>query len=388
MARTIDRDDLERLAIGAGILGTGGGGNPYLGKLHSRRLLDEGAAVTLVHPSEAPDDALVTPVGSMGAPVVSVERVRQGEEFLRSMRVLEKHLGRAFTHVVCSEIGGSNSMSPIIVAAQSGLPVIDGDGMGRAFPELQMDTYMIYGIRPSPAAISDPRGHVAIFDELDDPTTLERYARTVTIQMGGSSGVAGPVMTGKQLKRVVIPGTISLGIAIGDAVLNARAGHADAIDSVLAVSGGQRLFQGKIVDVDRRLVGGFARGVLAVEGIGPRAGESLTIDFQNENLIARTGAGEVLAVVPDLICIVDAETAEPITTEMLRYGLRIEVLGIPAPEALKSEAAMRYVGPAAFGYNDVEFVPLPGVFANQPGAFDLEAAMEHLREAAGHGMVR
>ena len=153
------------------------------------------------------------------------------------------------------------------------------------------------------------------------------------------------------------------------------------VDAVLAISGGQRLFRGKIVDVDRRLVGGFARGVLAVEGMGPHAGRSLTIDFQNENLIARTGDGDVLAIVPDLICIVDAETAEPITTELLRYGLRIEVLGIPAPEALKSEPAMRNVGPAAFGYSDVEFVPLPGIFANKPGAFDLDAALQNLRES-------
>ena len=51
------------------------------------------------------------------------------------------------------------------------------------------------------------------------------------------------------------------------------------------------------------------------------------------------------------------------------------MLGIPAPEALKSAAAMRSVGPAAFGYDDVEFVPLPGYFAHRPGAFDLEAAM-------------
>ncbi len=381
MARTIDRDDLERLAIGAGILGTGGGGNPYLGKLQARQLLDKGKTIEVIPAGDVPDDALVTTVGSIGAPVVSNERPKQGEEFLVSLRALESHLGREITHVTCAEIGGSNSMSPMIVAAQANLPVVDGDGMGRAFPELQMDTFMIYGIRPTPAVISDPRGHVAIFDKLDDPTTLERYARTVTIQMGGSVGAAGPAMSGRELKRTLIRDTITLAIEIGDAVLQARAGHRDPVDAVLAISGGQRLFRGKIVDVDRRLVGGFARGVLSVEGMGSQSGQSLTIDFQNENLIARTGEGEILAVVPDLICIVDAETAEPITTELLRYGLRIEVLGVPAPEALKSEAAMRAVGPGAFGYTGVEFVPLPGYFANKPGSFDLDAALANLHEA-------
>ncbi len=376
MTRNIDRYDLERLAIGAGILGTGGGGNPYLGKLQARQLLEQGKTIEVIPASEVPDDALVTTVGSIGAPVVSNERPKQGDEFLVSLRALETHLGRSITHVTCAEIGGSNSMSPMIVAAQANLPVVDGDGMGRAFPELQMDTFMIYGIHPTPTVISDPRGHVAIFDKVDDPTTLERYARTVTIQMGGSAGAAGPTMSGRDMKRTLIRDTITLAIDIGDAVLNARAGHADAVDAVLGVTGGQRLFRGKIVDVDRRLVGGFARGELSVEGMGQHAGQTLNIDFQNENLIARTGEGEILAVVPDLICIVDAETAEPITTELLRYGLRIEVIGIPAPEALKSEAAMRYVGPAAFGYHDVEFVPLPGAFANKPDVFDLNAALD------------
>jgi DUF917 family protein len=199
--------------------------------------------------------------------------------------------------------------------------------------------------------------------------------------MGGSAGAAGPAMSGRELKRTLIRDTITLAIEIGDAVLQARAGHRDPVDAVLAISGGQRLFRGKIVDVDRRLVGGFARGVLSIEGMGSQSGQSLTIDFQNENLIARTGEGEILAVVPDLICIVDAETAEPITTELLRYGLRIEVLGVPAPEALKSDAAMRAVGPGAFGYTAVEFVPLPGYFANKPGSFDLDAALANLHEA-------
>jgi len=146
-------------------------------------------------------------------------------------------------------------------------------------------------------------------------------------------------------------------------VLKARESHTDPTTAVLAITGGRNLFNGKLVDVQRRLEGGFAKGVLKLEGTGEQSGQSLTIDFQNENLIARTGDGETLAVVPDLICIVDQETAEPITTELVRYGLRVSVLGIPAPIEIKSPQALKVVGPAAFGYPDVEFVPMAGVFA-------------------------
>ncbi len=359
---TVDEEALDRLAIGAGILGTGGGGNPYLGKLHAQRLVAAGARIRVVAPAEVADDALVTSVGFMGAPVVSVERIKRGDEPLMALRALEKHLGRRFTHIVPGEIGGANSTAPLVVGAQSGLPVIDGDGMGRAFPELQMDTFSIYGIPATPGAIADPRGHLAVFDGFADASVLERYARAVCIGMGGSAGYAFPVMSGAELKRTVVGGTITLAIRVGEAVLSARRDHRSPVAAVLGVTGGRRLFVAKIVDVQRRLVGGFARGELLLDGTGDDQARSLTIDFQNENLIARTGDGEILAVVPDLICLVDADTGEPITTELLRYGLRVVLLGIPAPEALKTPAALAVVGPAAFGYHDVPFVPLPGRF--------------------------
>lgn len=353
---------LEALAIGAGILGTGGGGNPYLGKIEAREQLRAGRSIRVVSIDELPDDAFVTTVGGMGSPTVGIERVGRGDECLLAMRTLERHLDRSFSHVIPGEIGGSNSMRPMIVAAQVGLPVIDGDGMGRAFPELQMDTFSIYGVLPTPGALADPRGHQVIFDSISDPTTLERYARVVTIQMGGAAGYAFPPMTADEVRRTAIPGTVTLAIAIGDAVLDARAALHNPVDAALAVSGGQRLFQGKIADVERRMLGGFARGVVNLEGTGPNAGQTLKIDFQNENLVARTGQDEILAVVPDLICLVDEDTSEPITTEILRYGLRVVVLGIPAPELLKTPEALAVIGPAAFGYPDVEYTPLAGVF--------------------------
>jgi DUF917 family protein len=358
----IDEAALDRIELGAGILGTGGGGNPYLGKLWVRELLRQGKTVEVVRLQDVPDDALVTSVGGMGAPVIGIERLIQGHEYLTALRALEAHVGRRVSHLVPGEIGGANSTRPLGVAAQTGLPVIDADGMGRAFPELQMDTFSIYGVPPTPAALADPRGQVALFDRIADPTTLERYARVVTIQMGGAAGYAFPPMSGRDVKRYAVPATITLAHAVGDAVLAAREAHGDTAGEVLRLCSGVRLFRGKIVDVMRRLVGGFARGVVTLEGSDGDAGRRLVIDFQNENLIARDAAGQILAVVPDLICIVAAETAEPVTTEVLRYGLRVEVLGIPAPELLKTPEALMYVGPAAFGYSDVPFVPLPGVY--------------------------
>jgi uncharacterized protein len=363
--RSFRYEHLEALAIGAGILGTGGGGSPYLNKIFVAELLRHGLEVPVVSVDELPDDAVVASTGGVGAPTVGVERLKEGREFLRALRALETHTGKRATHMISAEIGGGNAISPIIVAIQAGLPVVDGDGMGRAFPELQMDTFSIYGVPPTPNAISDVRGHVVVFDQIDDAHDLERYVRTVTVQMGGSTGAAGPLMSGAEVRRTAIPGTLTFAVLLGEAVLAARKAHRNAVAAAIEVSGGELLFHGKITDVDRRFVAGFARGRLTLDGTGDDAGRTFAVDFQNENLIVTDETGEVLCSVPDLICIVDAETAEPISTETLRYGLRVSVLGIPAPRLIATPEALEVVGPAAFGYPEVTYRPLDGVYGGK-----------------------
>jgi DUF917 family protein len=354
----VDAEAIEDIAIGAGILGTGGGGNPYVGKLMVLGQLRRGATIPVVGPEEVPDEAVCVSLGGMGAPIVSVEKIWRGDEPLVAMRALERYSGRSVQYVLPQEIGGSNSSRPLAMAAQAGLPVVDGDAMGRAFPELQMCTFSIYGLDCTPAAIADVRHDVALFPKLSSTALLERYARVVTIQMGGSVGFAFPLMSGADLKRTAIPRTLTLAREIGRAVRRARVRHDDPIAALLAVTGGEVLFRGKVADVQRRMTGGFARGHLVVAGLEADRGQTRRIDFQNENLIVRDGDRPV-AVVPDLITLVDLTTAEPVTTEVVRYGLRVAVLGIPAPALLKVPRALAVVGPRAFGY-EVDYAPLPG----------------------------
>jgi DUF917 family protein len=143
---------------------------------------------------------------------------------------------------------------------------------------------------------------------------------------------------------------------VGLAVQCARRSGDDAVAAVLASTGGQLLLNGKITDVERRTATGFARGSVRLTGDGPY-GTSLRIEFQNENLIAIGPGDEVVASVPDLICIVDSTDAEPVSTEMLRYGQRVSVVGIPCHLVLRQPEALAAVGPRAFGY-PLDFRPL------------------------------
>lgn len=358
----LDEARLLAIVTGAAILGTGGGGNPYRGRLFTLNQLRQGRSVRLIAPEEVPDEAMVISVGGMGAPIIGIERIIRGTEALGAMRALEAHIGRPFDALIPGEVGGSNSTVPMLVGALSGYPVIDADGMGRAFPELQMSTFAVYGGACTPAALCDYRGNTLLFPQLESAGALERFARAVTMQMGGAASFAMAPMTGAQMRRVAIPGTLSFAERIGAAVLRARAENRDPVTAIETTSGGGVLFRGKVIDVQRRLVAGFARGEVGIEGTDDDRGRALRIEFQNENLIAQlreNGETRVLATVPDLICIVDGVSGEPVTTEVIRYGLRVSVIGIPAPPLLTTPESLAVMGPRAFGY-EMDYDPLPG----------------------------
>jgi len=349
--------DLKPLAIGAAILGTGGGGNPYVGMLRTRELMRKGATVRVLPLDSLPDDVFVAEVGGIGAPVVGVEKIEEGAECLRAMRAVEEAAGVQMSALISAEIGGANAMEPIITAAQSGLPVLDGDGMGRAFPEVQMSTFMIYGAEPAPSAIADEKGYVVVFRLMVDMYWLETFARGIAVNMGAGAGFAVAPMRMDFVRRTAVPGTVTEILAIGRAVLKARAKRQNVVAEVCAVTGASVFFTGKIVDVRRELVGGFARGHAIIAGLGEWSGAEARIAIQNENLVLWVD-GVAKVVVPDLIMNLELDTGEPITTEILRYGQRVAVIGLPAHELLKSPQALDVVGPKAFGYPELAFTPL------------------------------
>ena len=352
----IDEQLLECLAIGAAFLGTGGGGNPYIGKLRVRELLRQGKTIEVIPPEALANDDLVVSVGGIGAPVAGIEKIERGDECLRALRAVEQETGKEIAALVPAEIGGANSMEPMITAAQAGIPVVNADGMGRAFPELQMMSFFIYGHEPEPAAIADEKGNVVVFRNVKDMYWLERFARTIAVEMGAAAGFALPPMRGDFIKRYAIPNTVTQAIEIGSCVLRARNENRDVLKALEEEAGGKMQFRGKITDVYRELKGGFAIGKVRMENLD-KSENKAEIDIQNENLIFRCN-DQVVLCVPDLIILLDLESGEPITTEVLRYGMRVAVMAIGCHPLMRTEKALHVVGPQAFGYPDVEYQPL------------------------------
>src|SRR5260370_104474 len=130
----ITLEDIESLAVGAGILGTGGGGSPYLGLLNLRRLYAQGYRVQLMSPLDLDDDDRVAVVSNMGAPLIGQERLADSRNIARAVEIQEEYSGQKFRAVMSLEIGGGNGIQPLMAAAHLGLPVVDADTMGRADP--------------------------------------------------------------------------------------------------------------------------------------------------------------------------------------------------------------------------------------------------------------
>ena len=358
--KSIGLEHLDDLALGSVFLATGGGGDPHVPKLIAHEAIKKHGPVTVIHPDDLDDKAFVATVGSVGAPTVSLELLPSLDDAAKVLDAFEKYVGRSIDAVASFEIGGGNSLIPLVAAAGKGIPVIDGDGMGRALPEAQMMSYAIAGLKPTPAVAYDYAGNTAVFD-VATTEVYERHIRSYSMAAGGMITAAEHPMTGAELKRSVIPGTLSFSGRLGR-ILRENRGQADTLLNPLqdvfadSIYGECRLiFTGKVIDKATRILGGYDVGEAVIEAFDG-TGQNLTVNIKNEYLLAKLG-DKVAASVPDLITIVDFETGAPMNAERLRYGQRVSVFATGCPEFYRSKAALKVVAPRCFGF-DIDYVPL------------------------------
>jgi DUF917 family protein len=346
-------DDVDDLAVGCGILGTGGGGQTYAGALMVRQALEDHGPVALVDLDDLPADGLIMPIGTIGAPTVALEKLPSGTEARRLREHVEARFGAPVVALMPVEIGGSNGVEPVGYAADLGLPILDADGMGRAFPEVQMVSMNVAGLPVGLVLLSDAHGNIATFDPIDE-RWAERLARTAAVAFGGSAVEVDFVMTVAHARGAVIEGSISKAINIGRTLR--EHGSGDGLAALVEHLGAISLIEGKIVDVERRTAGGFVRGDVAIEGTGDDGGRLVRVEIQNENL-AVFEDGRMVACVPDLISLVDDQSGQAVPTELLRFGQRVAVIALPCDPLWRTERGLSIAGPRAFGY-DIDYVPV------------------------------
>jgi DUF917 family protein len=356
----ITLEDIESLAVGAWILGTGGGGSPYLGLLNLRRLYAEGYRVQLMSPLDLEDDDRVAVVSNMGAPLIGQERLADSRNIARAVEMQEEFGGFKFRAVMSVEIGGGNGTQALMAAAHLNIPVVDADCMGRAFPEAQMTSVAIGGLRPYPCTLYDPRGIEAIVTKVPSWKWMERASRKICVEMGSIASTSKAPRSGREVKDWGIHFTTTAAIRIGRLVREANRLHTDPIAALLESEGGKRLFTGKVVDVARRTTEGF-RAARSRSRASMTTAARAGLSFQNEWIVAwrEGGHGDVAR----LICVLESVS-----------GTRSAPDSAPMASASRGGAARsrrpdqparpRICGPPRLGY-DLDF---RSVFKERAGA--------------------
>ncbi len=353
-------DDLENIARGAAFLGAGGGGDPLIGMLLAKHAISEFGEVQVIQADDLEDDANVFSSAMLGVPTIMLEKGAGGDDIELAVKILEEKLACKADAILPMEMGGINSMIPIVAAARLGLPIIDADGMGRAFPQLEMVTFTLGSISATPMSMINEHLDTFIMD-IGSCQKAEQFARVIATEMGASAAISAYPMSGKQLKEYAVKETLSLAKGIGTAIEEGRS-QDSPIDSLLSFLRStpyynqcKVLFDGKVTDIRREVTNGWSVGHCYLEANNSDEPQ-MEIMFQNEYLVARQN-NKIRAIVPDLVCTVDRETAEPIPAERLKYGQRIKIIGTSAAPIMRTPEALNLFGPNAFGIDD-EFIPI------------------------------
>ncbi|KAH9835241.1 hydantoinase/oxoprolinase [Rhodofomes roseus] len=380
--------DLEWIAEGCGVMGTGGGGSTYPPFLMARQKMREGKEILVVDPDDVPEDAYFLRCMFMGSPSVSSERLQGGTELPAAVRALTTYMGLKLDDdvygVISDEIGGGNGLEPIIVAATMGKTVLDADLMGRAYPNLYQTLPGAYNVSGGlwPCAISDAIGNTVVLPSASSRTSVETILRTITTELGSSSGLTMPPLKRVTCQNFGVTHSVSQAWRLGRAVaLCRKKNDLKGIPSkILEIQNGACVFIGKIVDVSREVRKGFTWGSIKIaplmedeeeEGIASASSapvpygpdDRLVIPFQNENLYAclekADGSSKILVTVPDLITVLDSQNGAALGTPDYRYGLRVTVIAMAAdPKWTTTSEGLTTGGPSAFGLNQVEFTPI------------------------------
>ena len=322
---------LKNVVSGAAFLGAGGGGSPVQGFKLVDEVVDANKTVEVISPNEVPDEGFVASVYGMGAP--SASRLGWRNEHLRAHELFNKLHPEEVGYVVPFEIGSGNSACPLHSGAFMDVPVVDGDGAGRAVPELQLTTFDIYGVKIAPMCIAGASGEGGML-YVKTAESAEQIGRAITHVFGDNAGVVSYPMDGATLKKVVVPDTMSLCEKTGGIIHGLKPSGRDIVARLQRELGMVELGEGLVTAKVTNARGGFDYGHVEVKG----KRDILKILFKNENIIALRN-GKVVAMMPDLICLV-SDQGDPLTNADVKKGQRVIAMGLGANKLVRTAKAL------------------------------------------------
>lgn len=336
MSRILNKEAIENVLYGATFLGSGGGGSLKDGLRLLDGFSDEEIKLELLDPAGMLENTYAASVGGIGAPKAMIES-NFGDEAIYAYEGMEKiafFSGKDIKYVMGGELGGFNTMVPIYVALKKGIPFIDGDGNGRAVPELSTGLQPIHDVLPFPLVVAGGNGDVVgiFIKDHRDHASAENHARHISMANNMSAAFCTWLATSEDIINKLAPNTISECEKLGKTIKEARDNALDLEKEINRIRKSRMICSGEIEDIQLKTESGFDYGTTTIKGSGKNQGETFIIDVKNENLVIRDGNDNVLLTVPDMICMVNTDTYEPLTNADIVEGMNVSIFGTFAPE--------------------------------------------------------
>ena len=252
-----------------------------------------GKKYTMITVDDLPDDwTVAVPVGVGGGGAWEYVRDRTAAQKLptipdasvRAIQALERHIGKKLNALIRFE-GAAATLQTFEAAAALNIPVVDACPVGRSVPELQMQLTFVNGLPLAPAAAVTRWGDVIILDKTVDGYRVEDLFRAAAVASGGGVSAVQNVMSGKDAKRSVIKDNVSLAIAEGRAIREAREQGKDPVAALLTISHGVKLFRGTVTKADMKGDRGFTWWDVEIKGTNEYAGHNYKAYLKNENVM-------------------------------------------------------------------------------------------------------
>lgn len=332
----LNQEELKDVVRGACFLASGGGGAyetgmqiaacfepSYYGCSEVKVLtVEEAKAMTTAK------YGVVTAI--MGAPE-RMKEIKNAGMTVKAVEKLAELYGIDVKEIGCivpAEIGALSSVIACVTAAKMGIPVLNGDGAGRAVPVLNMTSFAIKGVSVNPTVLVGSNGDYVALDisgaaQYSASSAIESLARPILDmpEFGGMAALAIWLIDLQKIDEIVtIRGTLTkcktLGKTIRETLEEAQeTGNEPSIENVLHTLQDvdykpSFVCYGTLREATTETSGGFDNGVVKIDVDSER---QLKIIFQNESLLLWDSEKPApIVVAPDLISYVIIPKEKPV----------------------------------------------------------------------------
>jgi uncharacterized protein len=318
--------DLEYVAAGASVLGSSGGGSyaaavDLLAQLRATEQRN-GASLAPVRVQAYDEQSNACVLAMLGSPIRSDALLLDEMQaaISNTLAAIEQSCGVKMAYVIPVEIGAINSLVPLVAAIMDpSLTVIDGDGAGRAVPQLRQTTFAgAADLAPGPCAIGNCETNTeraqSVILNLTTTAQAEALARNIVAgsftSLAGYAGWPSTAANRFALRGNYLPGTLTQAWQLGQFMLE-HPGPALTSDMVGIIGGitdretTAVLRNVYITGVWQNTAGGFDSATIRLDDApqGEPSAETYFLHSINESLLLYSSRSTVpMILAPDSIC--------------------------------------------------------------------------------------